>query len=203
MSKSRPTCYGKKQIACTRATDSAEAHKVSSLLLSTSQYQQAQRIGVYLSIDGKELATSNIVRDALNTGKDVFVPYIHKLNGVQTMDMLRLLSQQDYDSLRRDSWGIPSLSKSDVKDRLNCLGGNGPSGKDKFPQSDALDISPLGLDLLVMPGLAFDRKFNRLGHGRGYYDKYLARYQNLLDKVPPLSTSLPSFVYLQLLITFC
>jgi 5-formyltetrahydrofolate cyclo-ligase len=34
-----------------------------------------------------------------------------------------------------------------------------------------------GLDLLVMPGLAFDAQCNRLGHGKGYYDNFYARLE--------------------------
>lgn len=32
-----------------------------------------------------------------------------------------------------------------------------------------------GLDLILMPGLGFDKMGRRLGRGRGYYDTYLER----------------------------
>lgn len=32
-----------------------------------------------------------------------------------------------------------------------------------------------GLDLILVPGLAFSLDGNRLGHGRGYYDRYISQ----------------------------
>lgn len=52
-----------------------------------------------------------------------------------------------------------------------------------------------GFDLIVVPGVAFDGKGNRLGRGRGYYDRFLCQHLDvkrigicfdfqLVDKVP-------------------
>ena len=35
--------------------------------------------------------------------------------------------------------------------------------------------NPGDLDLLIVPGLGFDSKGNRLGQGKGYYDRFIAR----------------------------
>ncbi|RAQ49255.1 hypothetical protein AFGD_002121 [Aspergillus flavus] len=155
----------------------------TSKLFSLTEYQNAKRIGVYLSMPSGELSTTAIVQDALIDGKEVFIPYIHNVELPSTqqktsiMDMLALNSMEEFNSLAPDKWGIPSLTKTQVDTRKNCLGGIGvsPSGADNTTDGD------WGLDLIVMPGMAFDREFRRLGHGKGYYDHFLTRYSKEVE----------------------
>jgi 5-formyltetrahydrofolate cyclo-ligase len=121
---------------------------------------------------GKEVSTNEIVRDALNSGKQVFVPYIYELNvgkeKDKVMDMLRLRDESDLDSLKPDAWGIPTLSADSVQRRDNALGGDGIESDNASPR----------LDLIFVPSVAFDHQRRRLGHGRGFYDRYLERYSS-------------------------
>lgn len=43
------------------------------------------------------------------------------------------------------------------------------------PRADSPAVAVERLELLLIPGLAFDRQGNRLGYGRGFYDRLLAQ----------------------------
>lgn len=121
-----------------------------------------------------EVQTDAIVRHALESGKKVFVPYLHKAKAPSpdtprsVMNMVDLRSLSDYDSLKRDSWGIPTIGADTVDQREHIL-------ENSIKENE-------GLDMILMPGVAFDIDpetgfVRRLGHGKGFYDFFLHRYR--------------------------
>ncbi|KAI5275133.1 nagb/rpia/CoA transferase-like protein [Aureobasidium subglaciale] len=149
----------------------------TKLLLSLPEYRNARSIGIFMSMPSGEINTNALTKDALTSGKHVFVPYIYKPKQprrddfpTSIMDMLQLASEDDYASLQPDKWGIPSIPKETVSNRVSSFGGTGLSDG-AVPASDAA-----GLDVILMPCMAFDQDLSRLGHGKGYYDNFLTRY---------------------------
>jgi 5-formyltetrahydrofolate cyclo-ligase len=88
---------------------------------------------------------------------------------------------------------LPSLIEHNDKFSFPCLNGSGEMifRKSTFenlvvtkqfgvdihgPCESAVEVSP---DILLVPALAFGRSGERLGRGRGYYDKYLENFNNI------------------------
>lgn len=82
-------------------------------------------------------------------------------------------------------------NESNLKDGYNHI--QEPSGSDVFPVED--------IEMIVVPGIAFDRKGRRLGRGKGFYDRLLAGSKatkigigyefQLVDEVPTESHDIP------------
>jgi 5-formyltetrahydrofolate cyclo-ligase len=163
------------------ATIAAQSKEAQNVLLGLSEYKKAKSLSIYLSMPASEAQTDLLVKDALSSGKKVFVPFLYSPSQNpsdrgkkrKVMDMLRLNSLQEYDNLARDAWGIPSLSAESVNDKENAMGGTGLTLVGDGTTGSEDDLG--GLDLVVVPAVAFDAQMNRLGHGAGFYDAFLAR----------------------------
>ncbi|KAJ7311077.1 hypothetical protein JRQ81_006675 [Phrynocephalus forsythii] len=100
-----------------------------------------------------EVQTVEIIKDIFRQGKECFVPrYKPESNH---MDMVKLASYEEIASLPVTSWNIQQPTEKDTRE-------------------EALSVAE-GLDLILMPGLGFDKTGNRLGRGKGFYDAYLIR----------------------------
>jgi len=119
--------------------------RVQQALLAESVYQQADVLMLYLAFRG-EVSTDLILETALAQGKVVAAPVTLK----EERRLVPLRLEGGPGELCRGAYGIlephPSLCRP---------------------------VAPGDLDLVVVPGVAFDCRGGRLGYGGGYYDRFL------------------------------
>ncbi len=127
---------------------------IKDRLLGLDEFLASRTVLFFLSF-GKEVRTEEMVRESLALGKNVLVPKTDTKN--HRLILSRLL---DYDDdLAPGVWGIPE------------------------PRPKALrPVDPPEVDLVIVPGVAFDLDGNRLGYGGGYYDRLFPT----LKKATPL-----------------
>lgn len=53
-----------------------------------------------------------------------------------------------------------------------------PGAFDILEPTDEMPAFPDEKTLMLVPGMAFDLKLNRIGYGGGYYDRYFEKYRN-------------------------
>jgi len=109
------------------------------------EFQEAKVVHFFLSMRS-EVMTEGAIREALAAGKTVVVPVIDKKHGHLSLSRIR-----DYDQeLTITTHGILE------------------------PRPKFYNFIPLKeVDLMVLPGVAFDVQGHRLGYGAGYYDRLL------------------------------
>ncbi|OGW57991.1 MAG: 5-formyltetrahydrofolate cyclo-ligase, partial [Nitrospirae bacterium RIFCSPLOW2_12_42_9] len=114
-------------------------------LLNLYEYKQAKVVHFYLTIKS-EVITEDAVKSAISTGKDVVIPVMDKRH-----KRILLSGLNDYDKeLAPTSHGIIEPKPEFYK---------------------FVDLNDI--DLMVLPGVAFDLNGHRLGYGAGYYDRLL------------------------------
>jgi len=122
----------------------------ASLLLQTPAWQQAHSVALYIAVRG-EMDTGPLLRAAWQSGKQVLLPQC--VPGGPAA--LRFIPCQGLEALAPGAFGIPEPQNTTGP---SCIG--------------APEVVP---DLVVAPGIAFDRTGTRLGQGGGFYDRYFFR----------------------------
>lgn len=133
-------------------------------ILATRWWQDAPAVSLFLSMRN-EFQTRPLLVDAFARGKLVFVP---RVTGPRATDMLMLHAEDwgDVDAFPVSAWGIPEPP--------HLYGSGAPRL--------SWQASPARLTLAVLPGVAFDTRGSRVGHGRGYYDAWLAAVRDDADR---------------------
>jgi 5-formyltetrahydrofolate cyclo-ligase len=128
--------------ALSEAQQHASAQQLAQHFTRSAAFHHAESIAFYLAADG-ELSVECLLAAALAAGKRCFLPVAEREN----CSMRFLRYEGDLSSLVANAWGILE------------------------PASSCEAIAATDLDLVLMPLVACDEHGNRLGRGKGFYDR--------------------------------
>lgn len=120
--------------------------RIADHVRGMKEYQNASVVAGYVT-DGTEPDVLPLLRDALRRGTDVCLP---KWNGTEYI--LSYVREDGIDRLEPGKWGLLEPVATVPADLEKISG----------------DL------LLLVPGVAFDASFARLGRGGGIYDRFLS-----------------------------
>lgn len=122
----------------------AKSKLITETILNLSEVKESNVIGIYMSFSS-EVDTKDLIEQLLMLGKSIAVPRL-------------------YNNLKMDFYKINSVN--DLKNK-NTLGIFEPENDEENK------VSKDDIDLMIIPGICFDLEKNRVGFGKGYYDRYL------------------------------
>lgn len=143
-----------------------KSQAICRYVLDTEDYKKASVVMAFLSMP-QEVDTTAILLDAWQQGKTVAVPQV---------------SWEQHSMIPVEIHSLDTGLSVDKRGLRNPITGTPVSYED--------------IDLVIAPGLGFDRRGNRLGRGGAYYDRFfaskalralklaLAYSEQIVDKIP-------------------
>lgn len=120
-----------------------KSKEIASKVQMTEEFQNANIIALYKSLPS-EVDTSFLIEDALQKRKVVVLPRVYG----NEMKFYQITSSKE--TFEKSKFGI----EEPIENEENF-------------------IEASRIDLMIVPGICFDKENNRLGFGKGYYDRFL------------------------------
>ena len=117
---------------------SEKSRRIKDQLFSMKEFKDAGTILFYVSYDN-EVYTHEMIKESLGMKKQVVVPKTDMNNRTIICSSLTM-----WDDLLSGAYNI-------LEPRQECVN----------------EVSPESIDLMIIPGVAFDSQGNRIGHGMG------------------------------------
>jgi len=148
-----------------------KSREIKKRLFNLKVFNNAKTVLFYVSYNG-EVNTHEMIKKALNI-KKIVVPISNIADETLNLSIL-----EDFYDLEISSYNI-------LEPKKECI----------------TNISINDIDLIIIPGVAFDINGNRMGHGKGYYDKLLEKSKvakvglcfefQLVENIPTESHDIP------------
>lgn len=141
-------------------------NSIFNKIIESNFYKDAKTILVYVSFNG-EVETHRFIKYALKDGKNICIPKV-----LSKEDGMKAIKIDSFDELKKGAYGILE------------------------PKNLTKKIEEKDIELILIPGVAFDKNGGRIGYGGGFYDKFLKKVRKdtfkialaydfqILDEVP-------------------
>jgi len=126
-----------------------KSEEITDRLFMSDEWKQAKTIGITISRP-REVDTKRIIEKAWKFGKKVAVPKCYPEDKTMVFRLINSFSQ-----LENVYYNLFEPIEKDTE-----------------------EINKNDIDLIIVPGLAFSERGERLGFGGGYYDRFLMDYNN-------------------------
>lgn len=159
------------------------SREICAKFASLPGYARAKTVMYYIDVRS-EVRTRHALPDALTQGKKIVVPWC---NDKGELELFHLENMEEL--------AVGMYKILEPKAELRAL--------------PAKQVRATDLDLIMVPGVAFDRTGARMGHGKGYYDKLLQHARRdtplvalafecqLFDEIP----TAPHDIFMDLILT--
>ena len=133
----------------------AKSLLIQKKLFGLEAFRNSSCVCFYVSLP-TEVDTVSMIDQALETGKRVVVP----LSDLENKELKLFQITNPRTDLKKGAYGI----------------------FEPDPRS-ATPVDPGEVDCVVVPGIVFDEKKNRIGRGHGFYDRFLNKFGPKVFKV--------------------
>lgn len=124
-----------------------KSNAIINKVIKLDEYKNSKTVFIYMDFNN-EVQTLDLIQRMLKEGKRVFVPYTDSINVKLIPSELTDLEKD----LQKSNFGYLEPKKETIK-----------------------EISIDKIDLIIVPGVVFDISLNRIGFGKGYYDRILCQ----------------------------
>ena len=130
----------------------SKSELIQKRLFNLPEFKKAKTIMFYVATRS-EVRTEQMIKVALKQGERVVVP----ISDVKNRKLI-LSELKDFDELEPGTFNILEPKKEFIR-----------------------RVSPEEIDLVITPGIAFDKDGDRIGYGMGFYDNFLS---SLKKRIP-------------------
>ena len=145
----------------------AKSRDIEEKIFSLEEFEDAGPVMFYLA-KNDEVRTEGMVRKAFETGKKIIVP---SLRPIPPAPFIKGNLNPPYSPFSKGGRGIiPSLLldyENEIEEGMFGI---------MEPKVEFIRTFPIEeIDIVLVPGIAFDESGGRIGFGGGFYDEFLAK----------------------------